>query len=368
MTAESCPHCFAPARANGRPGCTCAERAAASTATAGATDDQTRPIPQVTLPEERPAGPDPRDLRLFEEAERVAKAAAETAPKGENTGIPGSTGIAGIAGSTAIAGSTGSTGKGDGEETRVIDRVEERPGGDEGYEADGDGDADTDAAGNTPGPGRHRKSKRKVVGAVLAGAAAVAVAGSLVIGTGLLGGDHKEDGSGGGASDRTLADSTVSPPAEEELPTEGPGTSSGSPSSSATPHPSASGSARAGAAPSHGGGPSGSARPSASASATDSATKPGPSASGAPTSTPSDTPEPPGPPVLREGDSGPEVVELQKRLTQLLQYIGVADGKYDGGLRRIVSSYQDQHDITGDPDGVYGENTRRDLESRTDEP
>ncbi|WP_262703761.1 MULTISPECIES: peptidoglycan-binding domain-containing protein [Streptomyces] len=343
MTAESCPHCFAPARANGRPGCTCAERAAASTATAGATDDQTRPIPQVTLSEERPAGPDPRDLRLFEEA----------ALKGENTGV---------------AGSTGNVWKGDGEETRVIDRVEERPGGDEGYEADGGGDADTDAAGDTPGPGRHRKSKRKVVGAVLAGAAAVAVAGSLAIGTGLLGGDHKEDGSGGGASDRTLADSTVSPPAEEELPAEGPGTSSGSPSSSATPHPSASGSARAGAAPSHGGGPSGSARPSASASATDSATKPGPSASGAPTSTPSDTPEPPGPPVLREGDSGPEVVELQKRLTQLLQYIGVADGKYDGGLRRIVSSYQDQHDITGDPDGVYGENTRRDLESRTDEP
>ncbi|GAA1132632.1 peptidoglycan-binding domain-containing protein [Streptomyces javensis] len=339
MTAESCPHCFAPARANGRPGCTCAERAAASAATAGATDDQTRPNPQVTLPEERPAGPDPRDLRLFDEAAK----AAET--ERENTG------------------NTGNTGKGDGEETRVIDRVEERPGGDEGDEGD---EAGGDADGAAPGPGRHRKSKRKVVAAVLAGAAAVAVAGSLAIGTGLLG-DHKEDGGGGAASDRTLADSTVSPPVEEELPAEGPGASSGSPSSSATPHPSTSGSARTSASPSEGG-PSGSARPSESASATGSATKPGPSASDAPTSAPSDTPEPPGPPVLREGDSGPEVVELQKRLTQLLQYIGVADGKYDGGLRRIVSSYQDQHDITGDPDGVYGENTRRDLESRTDEP
>ncbi|WP_413799008.1 peptidoglycan-binding domain-containing protein [Streptomyces iranensis] len=347
MTAESCPHCFAPARANGRPGCTCAERAAASTATAGATDDQTRPNPQVTLPEERPAGPNPRDLRLFEETEKAAEAAeAEPAAKGETT---------------ENAGYAGYAGKGDGEETRVIDRVEDRPGGDEGDEADGDAD------GDAPGPGRHRKSKRRVMTAVLAGAAAVAVAGSLAIGTGLLGGDHKEDGSGGGASDHTLADSTVSPPAEEELPAEGPGTSSGSPSSSATPHPSASGSARTNAAPSEGG-PSGSARPSASASATGPATKPGPSASGGPTSAPSDTPEPPGPPVLREGDSGAEVVELQKRLTQLLQYIGVADGKYDGGLRRIVSSYQDQHDIAGDPDGVYGEDTRRDLESRTDEP
>ncbi|WP_413809837.1 peptidoglycan-binding domain-containing protein [Streptomyces sp. OE57] len=353
MTAESCPHCFAPARANGRPGCTCAERAAASTATAGATDDQTRPNHQVTRPEERRAGPDPRDLRLFEEAEKAAETAAEKATRGESTGI---------------AWNAGNAGKGNGEETRVIDRVEERPGGDVRPGGDEGDEAVDDADGEAPGPGRHRKSKRKVVAAVLAGAAAVAVAGSLAIGTGLLGGDHKEDGSGGGASDRTLADSTVSPPAEEELPAEGPGTSSGSPSSSATPHPSASGSARAGAAPSHGGGPSGSARPSASASATGSATKPEPSASDGPTSAPSDTPEPPGPPVLREGDSGAEVVELQKRLTQLLQYIGVADGKYDEGLRRIVSSYQDQHDITGDPDGVYGENTRRDLESRTDEP
>ncbi|WP_169808214.1 peptidoglycan-binding domain-containing protein, partial [Streptomyces hygroscopicus] len=84
-----------------------------------------------------------------------------------------------------------------------------------------------------------------------------------------------------------------------------------------------------------------------------------------PTSAP---PEPPGPPVLRKGDSGPEVVELQKRLGQLLLYIGVSDGKYDDGVRNAVSNYQSQHDITDDPDGVYGENTRNDLESRTDEP
>ncbi|MBU3871722.1 peptidoglycan-binding protein, partial [Streptomyces sp. 4503] len=103
-------------------------------------------------------------------------------------------------------------------------------------------------------------------------------------------------------------------------------------------------------------------------SAAGSATKPGPSASGAPTSTPSDPPGPTGPPALREGDSGPEVAELQKRLSQLLLYIGIADGDYDAGVRRVVSSYQNQHDITGDPDGVYGENTRRDLESRTKEP
>ncbi|MGW7617080.1 peptidoglycan-binding domain-containing protein [Streptomyces antimycoticus] len=337
MTAESCPHCFAPARANGRPGCTCAERAAASTAAAGETDDQTHPQPYVTLSEERPGGPDPRDLRLFEEAERK-KAEQEEAERKKAE-------------------------KGDTEETRVIDRVEERPGG---GEADGDLFADGGAPGEEPGPARHRKSKRKVVAAVLAGAAAVAVAGSLAVGTGLLGGDHKEDG-GSGASDRTLADSTASAPVEEELPAAEGSPSSGAPSSSATPRPSASGSASASASPSETG-PSAAARPSASGSATGSATKPGPTASGGPTSAPSDPPGPTGPPALREGDSGPEVAELQKRLSQLLLYIGAADGDYDAGVRRVVSSYQDQHDITGDPDGVYGENTRRDLESRTREP
>ncbi|WPB93518.1 peptidoglycan-binding domain-containing protein [Streptomyces malaysiensis] len=337
MTAESCPHCFAPARANGRPGCTCAERAAASVATAGETDDQTHTQPIATLSEERPDGPDPRDLRLFEEAERAEREKAE---------------------------------KGGTEETRMIDRVEERPrrdedeGGDE--VEDGDEAAAGDADGHAPGHARHRKSKRRVVTTVLAGAAAVAVAGSLAIGTGLLGGDQKDDG-GSGASEHTLADSTVSPPAEEELPAEEAGAPSGTPSASATPHPSVSGSARASASPREGGPPA-TARASASASATSEATKPGPSASGGPTADPSESPEPPGPPVLREGDSKPEVAELQKRLTQLLLYIGVADGEYDAGLRRVVSSYQNQRDITDDPDGVYGENTRRDLESRTDEP
>ncbi|WP_143712876.1 peptidoglycan-binding domain-containing protein, partial [Streptomyces hygroscopicus] len=117
--------------------------------------------------------------------------------------------------------------------------------------------------------------------------------------------------------------------------------------------------------------PAATARPSASASATRSAAQPEPTTSSDPrdpTSAPPEPPEPTGPPVLREGDSGPEVVELQKRLGQLLLYIGVSDGKYDDGVRNAVSNYQSQHDITDDPDGVYGENTRNDLESRTDEP
>ncbi|GHJ28744.1 hypothetical protein TPA0910_31770 [Streptomyces hygroscopicus subsp. sporocinereus] len=336
MTAESCPHCFAPARANGRPGCACAARAAASAATAGETDDQIRPRPYVTLSEESTGGPDPRDLRLFEEPERP-----ERPGKPERPGSPGRPET------------------GDAEETRVIDRVEGRPGG---------GQTDGDADENAPGATRHRKSRHKAVIAVLAGAAAVAVAGSLAIGTGLVGGETKDDG-GGGASERTLADTSTSAPADAETPAEEAG-ASGAPAPSAPPHPSASGAARPSASATEAA-PAVTARPSASVSATRSAAQPEPTTSSDPrdpTSAPPEPPEPTGPPVLREGDSGPEVVELQKRLGQLLLYIGVSDGKYDDGVRNAVSNYQSQHDITDDPDGVYGENTRRDLESRTDEP
>ncbi|WNE96277.1 peptidoglycan-binding protein [Streptomyces luomodiensis] len=350
MTAESCPHCFAPARANGRPGCTCAARAAASAAsaaTAGETDDQTHLRPYVTLSEESAGGPDPRDLRLFDAPQKPEK-----------------------------PGTSERSGKGDAEETRVLDRVEERRGGGEAALSDAaqSDAAPSDAAGSAapeadeydapgPGPIRHRRSRRKAVATVLAGAAAVAVAGSLAIGTGLLGGDHQD--AGGGSDDRALADIRTSAPADDTPADEE--SASGTPSPSATAHPSASGSARASATPSETAAPA-TARPSASASATRSTDQPEPTASGEPTADPSDTPGPTGPPVLSEGDSGAEVVELQKRLAQLLLYIGVADGEYDAGVRNAVSSYQGQHDITGDPDGVYGENTRHDLESRTDEP
>jgi hypothetical protein len=74
------------------------------------------------------------------------------------------------------------------------------------------------------------------------------------------------------------------------------------------------------------------------------------------------------PPVLREGDSGPAVVDLQKRLKRsscLCYLLGAEDGEYDGAVKDAVSSYQRGHDIKGDPDGVYGPNTRRALEAET---
>jgi hypothetical protein len=74
------------------------------------------------------------------------------------------------------------------------------------------------------------------------------------------------------------------------------------------------------------------------------------------------------PPVLRPGDDGPEVEELQRRLRQRLFYLGTADGTYDDDVEAAVSTYQTARDITGDPKGVYGKATRAALEAETDEP
>ncbi|MBL1100190.1 peptidoglycan-binding domain-containing protein [Streptomyces coffeae] len=353
MTAESCPHCLAPARANGRPGCACAARAAAAAdaSTAGDTDDRTMPVrPVVTHSEESVTRPDPRDVRLFERGSWKTK---------KKTG----------ANAPADTGSGAGTGTDD-DATQVIAPV----GGDR---ADGDpdtdasaGDTHADAGGATEG--RHRKSRRKPVAIMLAGAAAVAVAGTLAFGTGLLGGDSEDDG--GGRSDRTLATPRPSSAADNNGEGSEHSSASGGPSATAPALSGPSGTDRSGAPHTDSGSGPGldpAAAPpsaSASASASHSEAEPEPTKSSGSPSTPPTSPDPTGPPVLSEGDSGAEVSELQKRLTQLLMYIGTADGTYDEGVKDAVSSYQDRHDVKGDPDGVYGENTRRDLESRTDEP
>ncbi|MFE6742123.1 peptidoglycan-binding domain-containing protein [Streptomyces tubercidicus] len=77
---------------------------------------------------------------------------------------------------------------------------------------------------------------------------------------------------------------------------------------------------------------------------------------------------PTGPIVLREGAGGPEVVELQRRLRQLAVYPGPEDGRYDADVRDAVSRYQRAYGVAGDPDGVYGAPTRASLEARTPTP
>ncbi|MFC8427647.1 peptidoglycan-binding protein [Streptomyces sp. NPDC057253] len=129
--------------------------------------------------------------------------------------------------------------------------------------------------------------------------------------------------------------------------------------------------------------------PSATATSTDASASPSSSPSAAPSdsATPSGTPTPTlapssatatvapvptvsngQPPVLRYGDQGPEVVELQLRLKQVGLYGGEADGDFDRTVESAVSTYQVTRVVFQDGSGVYGAATRTSLESETTEP
>ncbi|MFD7462676.1 MULTISPECIES: peptidoglycan-binding domain-containing protein [unclassified Streptomyces] len=84
---------------------------------------------------------------------------------------------------------------------------------------------------------------------------------------------------------------------------------------------------------------------------------------------PDDTPLPqiPGTGVLREGDSGHGVYELQVRLLQIpgLYDGGAIDGRFGTEVRQAVARFQKRFGIRGDETGVYGVLTRHALMLRT---
>ncbi|GHE96646.1 peptidoglycan-binding protein [Streptomyces griseoluteus] len=86
-----------------------------------------------------------------------------------------------------------------------------------------------------------------------------------------------------------------------------------------------------------------------------------------PTTAPATAADPDGPGTLRRGDSGPEVTELRRRLLRIPDVFrdGSATGPYDAPLTEAVARFQLWYGIRGDETGVYGDDTRRDLESRT---
>ncbi|WP_327428351.1 peptidoglycan-binding domain-containing protein [Streptomyces sp. NBC_01236] len=124
------------------------------------------------------------------------------------------------------------------------------------------------------------------------------------------------------------------------------------PSHSASPSPSASESST-------------SASPSRSATPTPTTTSASPTTSATATRDSSDERRVP---TLRRGDKGPEVTELQLRLTQLALYTGDDNGRFDNQVEDAVSRYQWARGITGDEQGVYGTATRASLEAETTEP
>ncbi|MFJ3230054.1 peptidoglycan-binding protein [Streptomyces sp. NPDC086787] len=228
-----------------------------------------------------------------------------------------------------------------------------------------EGAAGADRAGRAAGAGgapwgeeprvRRRPRRTLLLAACVAGAAATVVA-AAGLASGLF-------------SYETPARDTAAPPdTRQSVPeaTEG-GASQPAPSAPArSPKPSSTS-----PKPSHS--PSKSASPSTSPSVAPSSAPPSPTASptqsrsATPTAAP-DSPRPGFAPVLRPGDTGPDVTELQLRLRQLNLYRGPANGYYSGQVANAVSTYQWYRGIDSDNPGEYGPATRAGLESETWEP
>ncbi|MGW7266480.1 peptidoglycan-binding domain-containing protein [Streptomyces sp. NPDC054842] len=132
--------------------------------------------------------------------------------------------------------------------------------------------------------------------------------------------------------------------------------------------------------PAASGGPTASAGADASPSASPSSPSATPSRSKKPAETPttaratgsvrppSDEPEELRAPILRRGDKGAEVAELQLRLRQLGLYSSDINGNFNEQVEYAVRRYQWARGIGADEPGVYGTATRTRLESETSQP
>jgi hypothetical protein len=211
---------------------------------------------------------------------------------------------------------------------------------------------------------RAEPPRRRALTGLMAGATAVAVAGTVAFTAGLFSGD--------GERERALPDSTRSATGVSIAPD--------APSASASDSRSASASASASASPSLSASTTASASGEPSAAGSTAGTAPGGSRPGGPSSSlpPStlldsgtateDSGGRSGRRTLSPGDSGAAVEELQRRLEQLRLYDGPFDGEYDEDVEEAVFRYQWARGIDRDPQGVYGRHTRRALEEETTEP
>ncbi|MFI5521345.1 peptidoglycan-binding protein [Streptomyces platensis] len=354
MTAQTCPHCFAPVLGHGRPACLCAA--------AGADDfDPLRVRPYVSLPDGEGDGEaDGSDGGtdgtasgrgdLLDDLPGVDAAVHHAdGPSSSAAGPPPPPATPLALGPSRAPGPPLTPGTpGVGPADPLIPRMRHRPGGPASRTCSAaEAPEEEPAAGSSALTPR----RRRALPAVLLTAGAAIAATAVLIGT---------DALSGGTQPRAAAPGRGTASPDAALPTGGitsPAPSgAGSPTAARSPSPDATtpeATVRHHRAPA----PRPPAPTRASGSVSDS-----PTAHGRPSAPPT------GPIVLREGAGGPEVVELQGRLRQLAVYPGLEDGRYDADVRDAVSRYQRAYGVTGDPDGVYGAPTRTSLESRTQAP
>ncbi|MGR8010768.1 peptidoglycan-binding protein [Streptomyces hypolithicus] len=197
------------------------------------------------------------------------------------------------------------------------------------------------------------------------GAVAAAVVGTGAFAGGLFAAPDEYE--------RALPDTVTSAPSASESPAP-----SASRSAAVSPPPSASASKFPSASASVAVSPSASVSRSAAASPSPSASSALPKpAAPSPSATPSTAqatgtveaaPEGAAVTTLSRGDRGPEVAELQGRLKQVWLYNGPEHGQFNDRVEQAVSVYQSYKSIEGDPEGVYGPNTRAALEAETQQP
>ncbi|MEU4347494.1 peptidoglycan-binding protein [Streptomyces sp. NPDC023838] len=198
------------------------------------------------------------------------------------------------------------------------------------------------------------RTRRHPLLLALAAAVTIATLGTAAYASGLLGGGDSED--------KATAPATTVSTAPD------PGTTSAVPPSPTTRKPTH-GTARTSPSPRKSS-PSPTSTPKPSTTPSRRPTTPSPTRSqvtgtGTVDTTTAPAPPPATAPVLRRGDDGSEVVELQDRLAQLAIYDGKVDGHFGSRTENAVRTYQSYMGLQGDPPGVYGPETRRALEAQT---
>ncbi|MEV0478431.1 peptidoglycan-binding domain-containing protein [Streptomyces prunicolor] len=341
-----CPQCGAPRAADGSPSCACTQRASdalrdARTAEAAAAEDfdplRIRPYveldgtPQEQTPPATPVAPEGETQRLpaIEET-MLLRAVTPSPPPAQETSIlptlraPSDT--APIPTDLSLF-ADGGSGKGSGAAPDPLTDDEDPP---------------------------RRRHRRTVL--LAAAGAVVAVTAVAAFASGMFSYETPSRDEAAPQDVRASVPTASKSPASATPSTSGstsaqPTSASPAPSLSGTPSPTASSS------------PSATASRSAPASHT-----PTPTASTSTSSATGRQSNSTPTTVLQRGDEGPEVTELQLRLTEAKFYSGPDNGIFDKQVQTSVRAYQVARGITSDELGVYGTATRARLESETPEP